>query len=658
MTMKFGKSDEENPISDSGADTKVLPESSASHAEPFGNVMPRKGGTMSWLPWAIAAAVIVILVIGTVILRLRQNAAAALASKPVKLTPMVNAVPVGFGNIQQTLGVTGNLLSNQDINLSSKITGRVASVLVKEGDHVKRGQIVMTLDDKDLRAQVDQARAALLTAQAHLKQAQATYPSTVAQVNGVILQAQSALQQAKGKLRQAQLNEPNQTTTLQSQLKNAQEAVSVSQSRLTQTQQTYKQTDQQTKAAVANAQANVDKAKAALDQEIRGSRAQQIAQAQAAVNLAQAQLDNAKLELNRQKMLFAGGATAQESVDSAQTTYNVDQAQLESAQQNYSLVKVGNTSEDIRQAQAEYQQAQSTLAQAQAGLAQTNVAQQDVVSAQAQLAQSDAALRTAKANLAQIPINQENTREAKEAVASAESALRQAVANRAQLPVAMQNIAVSQAEVKSAQAQVEQAMVTLAYARIGSPVDGVVVKKLTSPGQTAAPGTSLLEIVALNSVYFEAQVSESNIASVRAGQPAIVNIPSVSSKPFAGYVSEIIPVADVTSRQFRLRVTIPTKPNQVLTPGAFARGFVTTRSVKNTLVVSTAAIHQVNGQNTVYVVVGPAGNLHIEARPVKVGLEANGKSQILGGIVQGDQVILGQSDLTVGDKVQLSKDAL
>jgi HlyD family secretion protein len=640
-----------NKLGNSGnADPKVLSEDEAPQS-------PSSHDSRHLLPWIIGAAIVVIVVVGILILRIRQKQQEALGNKPAKVTPMVNVVPANLQTLRQTLQVTGNLRSNQDINLGSKISGRVARVLVKEGDHVKRGQVVVQLDDKDLKAQVDQARAAVLTAQAHVKQAQANYPSTAAQVNSTIVQAQSALQQAQAKLRQAQLNEPNQTTSLNSQLKNAQEAVNVSQARLAQAQQTATQTDQQTKSAVANAQADVDKAKANLDQVIRGSRTQQIGQAQAAVNLAQAQLSNAKVELDRQTMLFKGGAAAKQSVDTAQTNYEVAQAQLESAQQNLSLVKEGSTSEDVRQAQAEYQQAQSTLTQAVAGRAQANVAQQDVTSAQAQLAQSKAALRTAQANLAQIPITKETTREAREEVSSAEAALRQAEANRAQLPVAQQNIAVAQAEVKSAQAQLEQAQVNLAYARITSPVDGVIVKKLTDAGETTAAGTSLMEIVALNSVYFEAQISETNIASVLDRQPVSVSVPSVSPKPFEGYVSDIIPVADPTSRQFRVRVTIPTN-GKVLTPGAFARGIVTTRAVKNALVLPEDAVHQEGGHNVVYLAVGSGDNTHIESRQVQTGIETEDKTQILSGIKVGDQVIVSQTELKVGDKVQISKFAL
>lgn len=660
MNKKIKKADKANPTPAPNA--KVLSESSAPSP---------KTNRMRWLPWLILGVILVALIIGTLISRIQGKQAALEAEAPTALTPLVSVVPVSSQTLKQTLQVTGNLLSNQHISLGSKISGRVADVLVREGDRVERGQVVVVLDDADLQAQVDQAQAGLLTAQARLKQAKAQLPATKAQVNNVIVQAESALAQAKSRYRQAKLNEPNQTTNLKNELKNAQEAVNVAQSRLKQAKQTAEQSDKQTRSVVQSAEAGVDaaqanavRAKAALDEVIRGSRTQQIAQAQAQVNLAQARLNNAKIELDRQKMLFAGGAAAKQSVDTAQTNYKVAKAELELQKQNLSLVKEGATSEQMRQAEASYQQAQegvrqaqATLTQAVAGRAQANVAQQEVVSAKAQLAQEEAALRTAQANLAQIPINAETTREAQEAVQAAEAALVQAKANRAQLPVAQQNIAVAQAGVKSAQAQLEQAQVNLAYSRISSPVDGVVSKKLTNAGETVGPGAPLLEIVALDSVYFEAQISAGNISSILDGQPVRVSVPSVSKKPLQGFVSEIIPVADPASRQFRVRVTIPNS-DKVLTPGAFARGVVTTRAIKNALAVPTDAIHQEEGKSVVYVVEGETGNLKIAKRQVTLGMEAEDKTQILSGLTEGERVITSQTELTVGQKVELSDKAL
>jgi len=52
-----------------------------------------------------------------------------------------------------------------DIRVGSKISGRIEKVLVREGDSVKAGQILITFDDKELAAALEEARANALKAQ-------------------------------------------------------------------------------------------------------------------------------------------------------------------------------------------------------------------------------------------------------------------------------------------------------------------------------------------------------------------------------------------------------------------------------------------------------------------------------------------------------------
>src|SRR5262245_16212898 len=56
----------------------------------------------------------------------------------------------------------------QEVHLGSKIGGRVAAVLVKEGQIVEPGQVVATFETPELSARLDQARARLESAKANL----------------------------------------------------------------------------------------------------------------------------------------------------------------------------------------------------------------------------------------------------------------------------------------------------------------------------------------------------------------------------------------------------------------------------------------------------------------------------------------------------------
>lgn len=76
---------------------------------------------------------------------------------------------VTSGPIQHSLVFSSRVASVARTDLASTLTARVDKVLVREGDVVKLGQILVALDDDDLRAQLQQAQAALATAQARLK---------------------------------------------------------------------------------------------------------------------------------------------------------------------------------------------------------------------------------------------------------------------------------------------------------------------------------------------------------------------------------------------------------------------------------------------------------------------------------------------------------
>ncbi|MEO5694140.1 MAG: efflux RND transporter periplasmic adaptor subunit [Usitatibacter sp.] len=78
-------------------------------------------------------------------------------------------VTVTSGPIQHSLVFSSRVASVARTDLASTLTARVDKVLVREGDSVKRGQLLVSLDDDDLRAQLQQAQAALATAQARVR---------------------------------------------------------------------------------------------------------------------------------------------------------------------------------------------------------------------------------------------------------------------------------------------------------------------------------------------------------------------------------------------------------------------------------------------------------------------------------------------------------
>ena len=84
----------------------------------------------------------------------------------------------------------------REIDINSKIPGRVISLLVKEGDKVEKGQILARIDNRDIHAQANQARANIKALES-----QSTQAATVTELQ--IKTTQAALDSAKAQLEKA-----------------------------------------------------------------------------------------------------------------------------------------------------------------------------------------------------------------------------------------------------------------------------------------------------------------------------------------------------------------------------------------------------------------------------------------------------------------------
>ena len=87
----------------------------------------------------------------------------------------ISAAPVrvesaGASQGASVLSATGYVVAHHKIAVGAKVMGRVAWIGVEKGDKVQEGQVLVRLEDNEFRAQVNQARANLASAQARLDQ--------------------------------------------------------------------------------------------------------------------------------------------------------------------------------------------------------------------------------------------------------------------------------------------------------------------------------------------------------------------------------------------------------------------------------------------------------------------------------------------------------
>jgi Multidrug resistance efflux pump len=104
------------------------------------------------------------------------------------------------------INATGRIEPRQEAALSFTIPGRVAEVLVAEGDRVAAGTPLIRLDNREAMAQVASARAALAQAEADLKQLQeGATPEEIAQARAQVEAARGALVQISGSVTEADI---------------------------------------------------------------------------------------------------------------------------------------------------------------------------------------------------------------------------------------------------------------------------------------------------------------------------------------------------------------------------------------------------------------------------------------------------------------------
>ena len=112
----------------------------------------------------------------------------------VLLGPAVVVDQVKRGNLIETVVASGHVETPFRVEIGSQITGTVEDVLVQEGQQVTKGQALISLDDRELKAAVVQAQGAVDQAEARVRQiVELTLPS-----------AREALSQAQANLLNAQ----------------------------------------------------------------------------------------------------------------------------------------------------------------------------------------------------------------------------------------------------------------------------------------------------------------------------------------------------------------------------------------------------------------------------------------------------------------------
>ena len=290
---------------------------------------------------------------------------------------------------------------------------------------------------------------------------------------------------------------------------------------------------------------------------------------------------------------------------------------------------------------------------------------------EAQLQSSEATWQSAVADLARSKVDAEgvDVPMMKRAWERADGMARQGVISRATLDEAEKNyvlatnrqqvaqaqvvvntakMAQAKADVRRAEATLLQLREQLSYTTIVAPINGIVLSRDVEVGDAVSSilvmgsaSTLVMTIGDTREVYVKGKVDESDIGKVYLGQPARIRVESFKDKTFLGKVTKISPMGvekdNVTT--FEVRVSI-NNPGGELKAMMTANAEMILEEHKNVLNVPESSLIYDQNKSASVEVPDPKNKDGKRKVTVQAGISNGAKTEILGGLNEGQQVIL------------------
>lgn len=406
-------------------------------------------------------------------------------------------------------------VTNTVVQIAPQVAGNVAQVLVLDNQPVKKGQVLVRLDDVTYRATVDQAKATLAVAEANAQGAAAGVGLTEQSGSAQIAQAQGVVGQAEGAIGAAQAD----VAKAQAGIANASAGIAAAQANV----RTVEAGLAAARVARRRAIAAVEGAKAQVETAQAGVKA-----ATANVTAAQATADKNASDLKRYEQLFAQNAIAAQQVDSARAASVAANAQRDAAQDAVSQAQsvLSQRRADVTAAQEAVRAADAQIVQAQA---QVSAARQGVNAAQAVQGQAQAQFRA----------SQEQVTQAFARKTQAQGQLTQAQTAPRQVAVSEATRQTAQAKILEARAALESAEIALKRTQIVAPFDGIVSKKSVQLGQQLAVGQPIMAVVPASGAWVVANFKETQTHVMHPGQKVEVEVDSLPGHKFKGHLDSL-----------------------------------------------------------------------------------------------------------------------
>ncbi|HLK22387.1 MAG TPA: efflux RND transporter periplasmic adaptor subunit [Bryobacteraceae bacterium] len=323
-------------------------------------------------------------------------------------------------------------------------------------------------------------------------------------------------------------------------------------------------------------------------------------------------------------------------VRAGQTVAELESADLAAA--------VNESQQQYEQTRAAYQAMTGATVQDDKAKAESDVqAAQQLLDANKKVYDSKAALQREGA-LAQRPVD-----EAKLAMVQAQTQLDLAKQHLQTLNQVGQREAIrgAEANMNAAKAHTDNAAIQLSYAKVVSPINGVIADRPVYPGEMVASGAPIVSIVDISQVVARANVPVADAMFIKVGRPARIAGPDGD---LAGKVTVVSPSVDPNTTTVEVWVQVP-NPGEKLKPGGTVRVAIIADTIQNTIVIPASALLNSDEGGPKVMVVTSDKIAH--ERKVSLGVRQGERVQIVSGVQDGDQVVT-SGGLGLDDKAKVT----
>ena len=168
-----------------------------------------------------------------------------------------------------------------------------------------------------------------------------------------------------------------------------------------------------------------------------------------------------------------------------------------------------------------------------------------------------------------------------------------------------------------------------------SPISGIVIERNGTIGATVGSDANVFKIIDVSHVWIDANVFEKDLERVRRGQEVKVSVPAFAGVTFSGRVILVSSVVDPETRTVKVRTEVP-NPEGRLKPDMFANVQIITDLHRTAISIPQSAVLDDGGKSVVFV---SEGSGYVK-RGVNLGIQGNGRVEIIEGLQAGDKVVV------------------